>query len=147
MAEHPGPMLSTELRHPYSGMSPDDYNVEPTGTLGLTTEELVSVGNEFIFGTTPPGLDRDERLFTSTISRPTSWLPVVHDPEAIRLSDATSYDGRKRGNVLLPKRAVPYKLYYRGSLVRMPNFVKCNCYRCQETVNPADEIELSSAKL
>jgi hypothetical protein len=79
VAEHPGPMLSTELRHPYSGMSPDDYNVEPTGTLGLTADERISVGDEFIFGTTPPGLDRDEKLFTSTISRPMSWVKVVHE--------------------------------------------------------------------
>ena len=119
MAEHPGPMLSTELRHPYSGMSPDDFNAEPTGTLGLTTEELVSMGNDFSVGTTPPGLVRDEKLFTSTITRPISWIPVVHDEDSIRadlnrrcqemldttdprrpdqsipLSDATSYDCRK----------------------------------------------------
>ena len=170
MAEHPGPMLSTELRHPYSGMSPDDYNVEPTGTLGLTAEELVSVGNDFTFGTTPQGLDRDERLFTSTISRPTSWIPVVHDQDSIRtdlnrrcqemldttdprrsgqsipLSDATSYDCRRPGNVLHPKRALTFRNDYTGSLVRMPSFVQCNCTRCQETVNPADAIELSPAK-
>ena len=170
MAEHPGPMLSTELRHPYSGMSLDDYNVEPTGILGLTTEELVSVGNDFTFGTTPPGLDQDERLFTSTISRPTSWVPVVQDQDHIRtdlnrrcqemldttdprrsgqsipLSDATSYDCRRPGNVLHPKRALTFRHDFTGALVRMPNFVQCNCDRCQKTVNPADAVELSPAK-
>ena len=123
-------------------MSVDDYNVEPTGTLGLTADELVSVGNEFIFGTTPTGLDRDEKLFTSTISRPISWVPVVHNQESIR----TDLNRQRPGNALHPKRALTFRYDYTGSLVRMPNFVHCNCDRCQETVNPADSDEQSSAK-
>ena len=134
VAEYSGSVPNTVPRHPYSGMSADDYNVEPTGTLGLTADELVSVGNEFIYGTTPTGLDRDEKLFTSTISRPISWVPVVHDPESIR----TDLIRQRPGNVLHPKRALTFRNDHTGSLVRMPNFVECNCDRCQETVSPAD---------
>ena len=63
VAEHPASVLSAEPRHPYSGMSAADYNVEPTGNLGLTAAELASVDNEFVFSPTPTGLDRDEKLF------------------------------------------------------------------------------------
>ena len=142
VAEHSGAVLSAVPRHPYSGMSADDYNVEPTGTLGLTADELVSVGNESIYGTTPTGLDRDEKLFTSTISRPISWVPVVHDQESIR----TDRIRQRPGNVLHPKRAKTFRYDYTGSLVRVPNFVDCDCHRCQETVSPADSDEQSSAK-
>jgi len=170
VAEHPGPMLSTELRHPYSGMSPDDYNVEPTGTLGLTADELVSVGDEFIFGTTPPGLDRDEKLFTSTVTRPTPWVDMVQDQESLRanlnlrcqerldnmnpkrsgesipLADATSYDCKGPGNVKRPRNTLALRLDKTGSLVRMPNLVQCDCTRCQEMIFPAATDDQSSAK-
>ncbi len=67
-------------------MSADDYNVESTagGNLGLTAAELVSGGNEFMFTPNTTGLDRDEKLFTSTVTRPTHWVDMVHDQESLR---------------------------------------------------------------
>ena len=144
VAEHPASVLSAEPRHPYSGMSAADYNVEPTGNLGLTANELASVGNTFIFSPTPTELDRDEKLFTSTLSRPTHWVTAVHG-ESFPLADATSHDCRIPGNSQRP-RALAFRLDETGSLVPVPDFVQCNCTRCQELVFPAATDDPGSAK-
>ena len=83
VAEHPPPVQSAGHSHPYSTMSADDYNVEPTGTLGLTSAELVLVGNELSISPIHRGMFRDERLFTATISRPTLFT-AGHEQESVR---------------------------------------------------------------
>jgi hypothetical protein len=78
------------------------------------------------------GLDRDEKLFTSTVTRPTHWVDMVHDQES--------------GNVKRPRKALAFRLDKTGSLVRIPIFVRCNCTRCQEMAFPAATDDQSSAK-
>ena len=114
-------------------MSADDYNVESTGNLGLTAAELVSGGNEFMFTPTTTGLDRDEKLFTSTVTRPAHWVDLVHEQESLRTNldlrgqerldnmnpkrsgesippaDATSYDCKRPGNVKRPRNAFGFQ--------------------------------------
>ena len=145
-------------------MSADDYNVESTGNLGLTAAELVSGGNEFMFTPTTTGLDRDEKLFTSTVTRPTHWVDMVHDQESLRanlnlhcqerldnmnpkrsgesnpLADATSYDCKGPGNVKRPRKTLAFRRDKTGSLLRMPNFVPCKCCPLF-TSSPAPENE------
>ena len=168
VAEHPPPVQSAGHSHPYSTMSADDYNVEPTGTLGLTSAELVLVGNEFIITPIHRGLHRDERLFTSSISRPTLFT-VEHEQESDRTdlnlrcqemldnvdpcrsgesiphAETTSYDCKGPGNLKRPRKALAFRLDKTGSLVRMPSFCQCSCSRCQQMVIPADTGDQDSA--
>ena len=81
-AEHPAPVQSGELRHPYSNMSTADYNVEPTGNLGLTLE-LTYTGSEAIMNPISRKHFRNERLFTSTISRPIHTFTDDNEPDFI----------------------------------------------------------------
>ena len=170
VAEHSGSVLSTEHGHPYSGMSTEDYNVESTGNLGLTATELVSGGNEFVLSAAHTGIDRDAKLFTSTVSRQAHWVPWVHDQESSRadlnmrcqerlddmnpkrsgesipLADATSYDCERPGNVKRPRYDLAFRRDKTGSLVRMPSFVQCNCIQCQEMVFSSVTDDQCSAK-
>ena len=149
-------------------MSADDYNVEPTGTLGLTSAELVLVGNELSIFPVHRGMLRDERLFTATISRPTLFT-VEHEQESVRAdlnlrcqemldnvdpcrsgesiphAETTSYDCKGPGNLKRPRKALAFRIDKTGSLVRTPSFCQCSCSRCQQMVIPADTGDQDSA--
>ena len=168
VAEHPPPVQSAGHSHPYSTMSADDYNVEPTGTLGLTSAELVLVGNELSIFPIHRGMFRDERLFTATISRPTLFT-VEHEQESVRAdlnlrcqemldnvdpcrsgesiphAETTSYDCKGPGNLKRPRKTLAFRLDKTGSLVRMPTFCQCSCSRCQQMVIPAATGDQDSA--
>ena len=62
------------------------------------------------------------------------------------LADATSYDCERPGNVKRPRKAVAFRLDKTGSLVRMPNFVQCDCSQCQAMVFSSVTDDQCSAK-
>jgi hypothetical protein len=127
MAASPAPVRSVEQRHPYSSMSADDYNVEPTGELGITDQPaLVDSETVMMPDTRKRSRDRAQRLFTSTISGPARKFPEDTtsataqrlldqlDPsrsgKSIPSVDATSYDCKEPMNLVkFPPRARSFR--------------------------------------
>ncbi len=89
-------MLSTEHSHPYSSMSTEDYNVEPDGLIGLTTQPGYMDGEAV---TNPSGKRaRVHRLLTSTVSSPTHILADGNDSDFIGLCQCDCTWCSERGN-------------------------------------------------